>query len=152
MQPQNPPTKPVMDVSAPPRPASLPPRPAAAFTPASGTVSAPAPESVVSSAAHAAVLPSPAAAPSASTPPEHTSLQVAPDPQEVPLSIPPVDDDASALSDGPSLPADEAPAPAPATKPGPTGPKAPVVLITMTIFGMLILSGLAIMVYLTSQS
>ncbi len=42
--------------------------------------------------------------------------------------------------------------PQPSKKPGPVGPHAPVALITVTVLIMLVLSGLAVTIYLTSHT
>jgi hypothetical protein len=126
MDPQTHPTKPVMDIAAPPRPA-----PAAAPV-QSAPASSPVPNIPVASHQPVAVAPAPAVEPDLSGTGDQSRLAAT---EPAPLLS------ASDIASTPKKPA----------KSQPAGPHAPVALITVAVLVMLGLCGIAILVYITSQ-
>jgi len=125
MQPQTP-RKPVMDVAAP--------------------VKSPAPAQPASTTPVAPVPPTPTPAPAPTTPsiPESRApleVKAPPAPAETPAQA------AAAMPLSADLHANQA-----AQKPAKPRSKTPTALITFTILAMLVLAGLAVVVYVTSQS
>lgn len=146
MQPENA-HKPIMDVTAPQHPTTLP-EPATRAVPGMPSAN-PLPQVSRTPAGLAPAVPStpaPQMQPSDAPMPTHQ--------EHTPVATPPPSDDepANTAAAGPS------PAPSPISEPEkkpskPASPSnTPVALITMTVLAMLILSGLAVMIYLTSQT
>jgi hypothetical protein len=81
------------------------------------------------------------------------TVQQAPDDEEPGAAPADTGHDDHAVADDPEA-QPEAAAPAEEQHPGPTTPKehGPAVLITVTVLMMLVLSGVAVMIYLSSQS
>lgn len=86
----------------------------------------------------------PSVAPVAVAPAPDTDKDAATKPAS---SLPPIDDTPEKTEPAPALTPSKQP-----KKPGLEGPHAPVALITVTIFVMLALSGIAVLIYLSSKS